>query len=76
MATKSATTAAPDEGAFLMHIDDYLPTLATSIRATTGHAHQESIAAYRRLKYAAHELKKTESEWNADFEKFMNSIPS
>ena len=59
-----------------MHIDDFLPSLASSIQHATGHVHRESIAAYRRIKVAAHELKKTEADWKADFDKFMSSTPS
>lgn len=59
-----------------MHLDDFLAAIEAEIHKATGALHRESIQAYGKTKYAAHELKKTESEWRDDFKKFLDSIPS
>lgn len=75
MATKIAATPAPDEGAFFMHLDDFLNTIHDEIRQATGKIHVESISAFGKLSKRAGTIKQTEAKWRSDFGTFMSSIP-
>ncbi|MCL6442462.1 MAG: hypothetical protein K6T83_03185 [Alicyclobacillus sp.] len=69
------TAEAPKQGAFFMHLDDFLNLIHDEIKANTGRVHVESISAFAALKKAANEWKKTEDEWRADFERFLKDTP-
>lgn len=66
---------APDEGVFLLHIDDFLNAMHEEVKAKTGNAPRESLSAFAKAHARKGIVKQTEAQWRSDYQNFLNEIP-
>ncbi len=70
-----SASEAPAQGAFFMHLDDFLNTIHNEIYNKTGHSHIESLTAFAKMKQKLGHIKLVEEQWRKDLEAWLNEEP-